>query len=65
MSAAERFIVRGRKGPASMIESSLGYFEVWAVDGSLGEPQRFTAWDDAVEAYEYATLGHRADGERP
>lgn len=55
----ETFKVRARKGDISMIESSLGYFEVWAVDGSLGEPQRFTTWDDAVEAYEYALVGHR------
>jgi hypothetical protein len=55
----ETFKVWGRRGAVSMVESSFGYFEVWAVDGSLGEPQRFMSWDDAVEAYEYACVGER------
>lgn len=55
---SETFAVRARKGVVSFIESSLGYLEVWAVDGSLGEPQRFSSWDDAVEAFEYALVGY-------
>lgn len=56
---SETFRVRARKGAVSMVESSLGYFEVWAVDGSQGEPRRFHAWDEAVEAYEYAVAEAR------
>lgn len=59
MNASEKFTVRARKGDVSMIESSLGYYEIWSVDGSLGDPQRFLSWDDAVEAYEYALAGER------
>ncbi len=59
MSASETFKVRARKGAVSMVESSFDYFEVWAVDGSQGEPQRFSTWDEAVEAYEYAIVARR------
>ena len=52
--SSETFKVRGRRGAVSLTESSLGYFEVWAVDGSQGEPTHCTTWDDAVEAFEIA-----------
>jgi hypothetical protein len=54
--------VRARKGAVSMIETSSDgavHYEVWAVDGSLGDPQVFATWDDAVEAYEYGLVGER------
>lgn len=55
----ETFRVRGRKGVVSLVESSYGYYEVWATDGSLGDPQRYWGWDDAVEAFEYGCVGRR------
>ena len=54
MSAGEAFKVRARKGDVSLAESSFGYWEVWSVDGSKGDPVRFHTWDDAVEGFEYA-----------
>jgi hypothetical protein len=60
VATSETFKVRARKGDVSFVESSLGYFEVWAVDGSQGEPKRFHTWDEAVEAFEYAVAESKA-----
>ena len=55
----EVYRVWGRSGAASFIEGPLsGHYEVWATDGSIGDPQCFTSWESAVEAYEYALTGY-------